>query len=647
MKRIRTIAKRTVAGGGAIVAIPLVASAAYACNEYRTTPEDQISKHHTIQSIYYQSLTNLFMSQLGSFAIKRFHKDCQDAKNVNEKLLLKLLDRCKDTSYGKDHGFQDISSREEFIRRHPITTHDHYQSYIDRVYDGEENVMFPETPAMIGTTSGTSGSHKAIPVPPFQRNVFFTRGIAATFDSLQNGVKHPTNPSLQWPNLQKSCKLMIEPQFTYTPNSNLMVGPNSSRPSNSKSLLKLYTTPEVAFKIQSENELLFLHALYAIMDENLGIIEANFCNRILNFFVVLEDHWDVLVEVIETGNLPKELKIPEDVRKELDSALTPDPDHARALRRIKQDHECASLVRKESDGDSDGASRNTSLARRIWPNLHTIIAGETGTFQIYGKEIRQQYIGKDVTIYSALYAATEGLIGVNLNMTGKDYIMHPEAMFYEFYPIDETRDDDIIDPAKTLFIEQLKPGKEYEVIITNLTGLYRYRFGDVVRCIDHHHEAPIVEVAYRKGQFLNASGERTSEETFYKSLSKTVSEDWGLTLKDYTTVEYFLEGDRKPRYVVFVELANGENNNIPVERVLTEKEKFQLDTELGIHNETYKVLRDIGRLQPIEVFTLRSGTFEKVRQEMISNGVGATQVKQPRVTRTDSSIKILEDGKVS
>ena len=188
---------------------------------------------------------------------------------------------------------------------------------------------------------------------------------------------------------------MIEPQFTYTPNSNVMVGPNSSRPKDNKSLLKLYTTPEVAFEVQSENELLFLHALYALMDENLGFIEANFCNRILNFFVVLEDHWDTLVEVIETGSLPKDLKIAENVKKELDSALIPDPDRARALRRIKQDHERSLIAKKGGDADGDGASHEPSFARRIWPNLHTILGSETGTFQIYGKELRRQYIGQD------------------------------------------------------------------------------------------------------------------------------------------------------------------------------------------------------------------------------------------------------------
>jgi hypothetical protein len=639
---MRTVVKRSAAIAGALVSIPTIASAVYAFNEYRNTPEDQISMHHTMYSIYYQSITNLFMSKLGSSAIRQFNIDCKDAKS-NESLLLKLLDRCKDTMYGKDHNFGSIKSREEFRRKHPITIHEHYQSYIDRVYEGEQNIMFPDKPRMIATTSGTSGSHKQIPVPPIQRKVFFTKGIAITFDALQNGVKHPTNKSLKWPNFQKSCKLMIEPQFTYT-SSNIMVGPSSSRPKDNKSLLKLYTTPEAAFDVQSENELLFLHALYALLDKNLGFVEANFCNRILNFFVVLDDKWDALVEAIEKGQIPNDLEIDGDVRDQLNKMLKPNLERAQELKRIRKEH---SDVIQNSIGAKEDKGPKPSLARKIWPNLHTILASETGTFQIYGKKLRQQYIGEDIAIYSPLYAATEGLVGVNPDVNKKTFVLHPQGMFYEFFPIDESKDDDSIDSEKTLFIEQLEPGKEYEVIITNLTGLYRYRFGDVVRCVGYHHKAPIVEVAYRKGQFLNASGERTSEETFYKALSNTASNDWGVTLKEYTTVEYFLRGNRKPRYIVFVELGEEGGRNQPAERVLTKKEKLQLDKALGEENKTYEVLRNVGRLEPIEVITVQNGTFEKLRQEMISNGVGATQIKQPRVLRNEKLIRILEENTVS
>ena len=70
------------------------------------------------------------------------------------------------------------------------------------------------------------------------------------------------------------------------------------------------------------------------------------------------------------------------------------------------------------------------------------------------------------------------------------------------------------------------------------------------------------------GQFLNVSGERISEfwENFYRALSQTVTIDWGRQMKEYTTVEYFLVGDKKPRYVVFVEFSNDKHQQQRVEK---------------------------------------------------------------------------------
>ena len=140
----------------------------------------------------------------------------------------------------------------------------------------------------------------------------------------------------------------------------------------------------------------------------------------------------------------------------------------------------------------------------------------------------------------------------------------------------------------TLFIEELEIGKEYELIVTTLTGLYRYELGDVMRCVGYKGKASIVEFAYRKGQFLNVCGERTSEESFYKALVKTVSEDWNLQLLDYTTVDYtnVSKGrDRKPKYTVFVELTDKGNHDVV--RGMKWKEMKMLDKRLGIENNYY------------------------------------------------------------
>ena len=679
MSTFQKVIKRTAIAGGSIVGIPLGASILYAWKTYNETPQDQISKLHTPYSIYVQSLTNVFMKSLAKKGHEKFERSCENAAKENEKLLLELLQRHGKTVYGQDYGLEKYQSREEFRSKHPITRLEHYESYIDQIVNIStksekqnevktiKNVLFPEEPRMIAESSGTSGGkRKLIPVPPLQRKVFFTDGIAITFHALMEGVS--VNDK-QWPNLQKSCKLMREPKYTYTnhpdPKQRIKIGPNSSNPKDNKALLELYTTPNLAFEIQNESDIMFLHALYALLDRNLGFIESNFANRVFNFFVLIEDRWDDLLGAIEYGKLPQfrhdddnyeesdhntssshRNEYFESVRKQLESELKPNPGRANELRTIKAKYDNANKSNKQS-----------SLAKQIWPNLHTILAVETGAFQIYGEKLRKYWIGYDgdIQIYSPLYAASEGLIGVNPNMKDKTYVLNPNVMFFEFIPMDAEGNDIMSKDAatlqpKTLFIEQLEVGKEYELIVTTLTGLYRYELGDVIRCVGYKGKAPIVEFAYRKGQFLNVCGERTSEESFYKALTKTVSEDWNLQLLDYTTVDYsnVTQGrDRKPKYTVFVEVSDDlSGGKRGTEKGLHRREMRMLDKRLGRENSYYSAQRRLGKLESVEVVVVQRGTFDKIREKLILNGIGATQMKQPRVLKNPELIEILEENKL-
>ena len=81
-------------------------------------------------------------------------------------------------------------------------------------------------------------------------------------------------------------------------------------------------------------------------------------------------------------------------------------------------------------------------------------------------------------------------------------------MFFEFLPM--TGGD-------ALLAAELEIGADYELVVTTLGGLCRYRLGDVVRLVSYHHAAPVVEFRYRAGQVLNARGEKTSEEQLQRA----------------------------------------------------------------------------------------------------------------------------------
>lgn len=90
-------------------------------------------------------------------------------------------------------------------------------------------------------------------------------------------------------------------------------------------------------------------------------------------------------------------------------------------------------------------------------------------------------------------------MGINLKENSGQYILVPGAMFFEFIPIHENNiEEEEEDISKVLFIDQLEIDKSYEIVITNFSGLYRYRMGDVIKIVGYHNASPIIEFQYRK-----------------------------------------------------------------------------------------------------------------------------------------------------
>lgn len=48
-----------------------------------------------------------------------------------------------------------------------------------------------------------------------------------------------------------------------------------------------------------------------------------------------------------------------------------------------------------------------------------------------------------------------------------------------------------------MLLLQAEVGQVYELVITNASGLYRYRFGDVIKVVGHHNTCPVIEFHYR------------------------------------------------------------------------------------------------------------------------------------------------------
>jgi hypothetical protein len=97
---------------------------------------------------------------------RRFERLLKDARDVQRRWLFDRLRRCRDTKFGRDHGFSEIRTLADFRRQLPVSRYDHFAPYIDAVARGELSALVPqgETVERFTITTGSTGKPKLNPV---------------------------------------------------------------------------------------------------------------------------------------------------------------------------------------------------------------------------------------------------------------------------------------------------------------------------------------------------------------------------------------------------------------------------------------------------------------------------------------------------
>lgn len=81
-----------------------------------------------------------------------------------DKIMKHLVAKAKNTSYGRDHSFGDISSYDDFKAHVPIRDYEGLRPYIEKIIEGKADVLWPGRPKYFGKTSGTTSGVKYIPI---------------------------------------------------------------------------------------------------------------------------------------------------------------------------------------------------------------------------------------------------------------------------------------------------------------------------------------------------------------------------------------------------------------------------------------------------------------------------------------------------
>lgn len=83
---------------------------------------------------------------------------------TQQKVFQELLAAAKTTQFGQDHNFAGITSYTDFAANIPVRDYEGLKTYVDKVVQGEENILWPGKPLYFAKTSGTTSGAKYIPL---------------------------------------------------------------------------------------------------------------------------------------------------------------------------------------------------------------------------------------------------------------------------------------------------------------------------------------------------------------------------------------------------------------------------------------------------------------------------------------------------
>ena len=98
---------------------------------------------------------------------KELDRYATDGAEMQRQVMTHLTQRAKDTEYGRKHIFEAIRTYEDFARNIPINTYEELKGDIDRMRQGEQDILWPGRVKWYAKSSGTTNDKsKFIPVSP-------------------------------------------------------------------------------------------------------------------------------------------------------------------------------------------------------------------------------------------------------------------------------------------------------------------------------------------------------------------------------------------------------------------------------------------------------------------------------------------------
>lgn len=230
----------------------------------------------------------------------------------------------------------------------------------------------------------------------------------------------------------------------------------------------------------------------------------------------------------------------------------------------------------------------------IWPNLEVYFHGGV-SFDPY-REQYKKILPRNEFQYYEIYNASEGFFAIqDLNNSNDLLLMLDYGIFYEFIPMDVFGTGQ----EKAIRLSEVELHKNYAIVITTNSGLWRYLVGDTVRFTSLNPYR--IRVTGRTKHHINVFGEELMVENTDRAIARTC-ELTNSEIVDYTVAPIFMKDKEKGAHEWIIEFKKTPENTETFQKILDETlQSLNSDYEAKRYNNM--------TLNPLVLQVARPGLF--------------------------------------
>ena len=284
-------------------------------------------------------------------------------------------------------------------------------------------------------------------------------------------------------------------------------------------------------------------------------------------------------------------------------------------------------------------ARRPLLPKDLW-SVKVVVGGGADS-AIFRERVEELWGRQPLEIYGA----TEGGVYATQTWDHEGMTFIPNLNFFEFIPEREYfkwQFDHSYQP-KTVLLDEVEEGKNYEIVTTNFHGgiMTRYRIGDIIRITSLRNDKLNIDIPQmvfhsRADDFVDITGlGRLTEK-----LIREAMENANISYVDWVARKEIV--DSKSVLHLYLELMDGyiASEKSVATAIRDQFKKLDRRHRCNLYNliGNMETMLD---LEPVVVTFLAQGTFSSYKAQRRSEGVAVSSLEPPHVNPSDEALSLL------